>query len=196
MKFWAIYGVTLDNTPTGVHLYPSKKKAWKKAKKTMRRVIAEYENDMTPKDAKNAGIYTIDKENGTLQYANMTYVIEPVKLKKKHLIQKMIYEADPDTTFEITSALTLSTGHISQATSEIIAKECEHNSDRGTEFPVCYEKGPYGFIVHIAPDYDPHDSAIPKDLAQCMNTAALLGCEWLCLDRDGPVTEQLDIYEW
>ena len=196
MKFWATYGITLDGVLTGVRLFPTRKKAWKSAKKTMKAILAEYEDGMTLKEGKNAGIYQTNPADGTITYKNMVYIVKPVKLKEKDVIRKMAQKDGRDNIFEVAKMLTLSTGHISKDTAGMIAHECESKPDRSAAFPVCYEKGPYGFVIYISPDYDPKNTDIPSDLAKCINIAALLGCTWLCLDRDGPISEQLPVYEW
>ena len=86
---------------------------------------------------------------------------------------------------EITKMLTVSTANISMETAELLD---------GDISIVVYNKGVYGWFIHI-PD-DPEEYDIPQDLLKLMNFAKDLDCEWLCLDRDGEVLDYLETFDW
>ena len=50
-----------------------------------------------------------------------------------------------------------------------------------------------GWVFHVG---DPHDEDTPKDLTLLLAFAQRQGVDWLMLDRDGPVVEELPHYEW
>lgn len=94
---------------------------------------------------------------------------------------------------EISKMLTLSTAHITEQTAiglEKATKSAEPDLD------LCvYTKEGYGFFIHIPDDWQDGRN-IPPDLRDCMELADSHNCKWLCLDRDGDVTEKLQVYVW
>ena len=98
---------------------------------------------------------------------------------------------------EISKMLTISTAHISKSTVSALRKEPDPLfSD--LEVAV-YPKGCYGFWVYCSPNMEiDHNNGegIPHDLWECMKLAKTNGCEWLCLDSDGEIIEELPKYEW
>lgn len=91
---------------------------------------------------------------------------------------------------EISRMLTLSTAHITEETA-IGLTAAAKNMDSSIDLCV-YEKGEYGFLIHI-PD---EEYEAPSDLRDCIELADNNHCQWLCLDRDGDVTEKLHVYAW
>ena len=99
---------------------------------------------------------------------------------------------------ELEKVLTISTAHITEATSELL----DANEARDT---VSYTKDEYGWLVYVpeamAPTpgnnegEDPSENR-PMDLHACMLFACKLGCTWLMLDRDAEQIDELTTYEW
>jgi hypothetical protein len=98
-------------------------------------------------------------------------------------------------TDEISKMLTLSTGHITKATSELLELVTD-------DVPVNFSKGSYGWIMVVpsAPygaSGNTHDPpTCPDDLKAVLAYARGLGCEWLCLDCDGDINLNLPTWEW
>ena len=86
--------------------------------------------------------------------------------------------------FEICKMLTISTCHITEKTSFLLDKNADN-------VPPVYKKGNYGWFVYVGDiDYE-----IPEDLKKCCELAINNGCDWLCLDCDGPVVDVLETFE-
>lgn len=98
--------------------------------------------------------------------------------------------------------LTISTAHVSKETADLINEECESWSD--INFPACYTKGEYGYLIYVPDDYlvqgedgiEETYESIPDDLHDCILLAMENHCQWLCLDRDGMVVDELSIFNW
>ena len=86
---------------------------------------------------------------------------------------------------EINKMLTVSTAHISEETAELLDKDISI---------VAYQKGDYGWFIHIHDDCDEYE--IPKDLLKLLMFAKDLNCDWLCLDCDGDILDYLETYDW
>ena len=93
---------------------------------------------------------------------------------------------------EISKMLTLSTAHIKEETAELFnAFEipfdiCIYDKESGLDH--------YGWFLT---EWDLSQKAnIPLDLLACFRLAERNGCDWLCLDCDGQITELLPTYEW
>lgn len=56
-----------------------------------------------------------------------------------------------------------------------------------------FEKGDYGWFVHVATDLP---DALPADLADCFEVARRDGVEWIMLDRDAQEHPDLPAYDW
>lgn len=90
---------------------------------------------------------------------------------------------------EISKMLTVSTAHITQTTAEIL--------DDGVRDLIVYKKDEYGwFIVVPESDVIVHLWTVLPNLMTLLAFAKDLGCDWLCLDRDGEVLEYIKSYEW
>lgn len=85
---------------------------------------------------------------------------------------------------EIHKMLTLCTNHISEETADLLAE------NRIDDIEV-YAKRGYGWFIT-----EWNDAALPSDLRACVEYAEKNGCDWLCLDCDGPVMSALPTYEW
>lgn len=91
---------------------------------------------------------------------------------------------------EIDRILTLSTGHVTESTSELL------NND-GIPGLIVYPKDAYGwFILCSEEEKTDEPITIPDDLTEVIKFAIANDCTWLCLDRDGYFTDKLPKYEW
>lgn len=92
---------------------------------------------------------------------------------------------------EISKMLTISTAHLTYTTAHRIL---------AVKSIVAYKKDIYGYFIHIDVDNgveEIDDAAdIPDDLKAAMKYALKNGCEWLCVDRDGPAVDELPTYDW
>ena len=109
--------------------------------------------------------------------------------------------------FEISRELVLSTGHITQLDSELLASEVVlSNPDL-----IVHEHSEYGWRVNISPRPAEYFEEIRTRLAEapeanrysesfwkCIEAARALGVNWVRFDRDGEVhlTGGLDVHEW
>lgn len=80
-----------------------------------------------------------------------------------------------------------STCHIEESTA--------HWLDDDNTDAIVYEKGRYGWFIPISVGEENLDD-MPKDLIALFFYAKGKGCEWLMLDRDGYVNEDLPVYNW
>lgn len=87
-------------------------------------------------------------------------------------------------TDEISKMLTLSTAHVTKETADAI--------NDGFDL-VTFNKDEYGWFLHVATC---HAKDLPSDLTAVVDYTKALGCEWLCLDRDGDVNPNLPTWEW
>lgn len=100
---------------------------------------------------------------------------------------------------EISKMLTISTAHITKETAEFIDNVCEDGGlsklivyDKVAKYIDCTEE--YGWFIYC--NVDLPDLNVPKDLLKVMCFTRDSNCDWLCLDRDGEVIDELDEYEW
>ena len=89
---------------------------------------------------------------------------------------------------EISKMITVSTGHISKETAELL----ENDNIYGL---IVYQKDEYGWFIFLSEEDDYYVS-IPDELLKLIKFAKDLGCSWLCLDRDGDVLEYLEVFDW
>lgn len=104
-----------------------------------------------------------------------------------------------ETTLEITQMITISTAHIAEKTAgELYGITHRHPGylPEVVKFPTVYEKFPYGYFFYLSEDIDDLKDEMPPDLWACCEFATEHGCNWLCIDADGPVMEGLKTYEW
>lgn len=96
---------------------------------------------------------------------------------------------------ETCSMLTLSTGHVSEATAEMLEREGDLNAMGVSVYPKDAGGGEkFGWYVYLPCDCT--QAAIPDDLKRCLSKARALGCSVLCLDCDGPEDPELETYDW
>lgn len=96
---------------------------------------------------------------------------------------------------ETCSMLTLSTGHVSGATAEMLDREGDLNAMGVSVYPKAAGGGEkFGWYVYL-PGNCAADS-IPDDLRRCLAKTRALGCQVLCLDCDGPEDPELETYDW
>lgn len=92
--------------------------------------------------------------------------------------------------YDITKMVTISTAHIKESTTSFL--------DETLLLPVY--PSDYFYMIWIEDDTEPYlkpfKNAIPNDLWDCIMFAHNLGCQWLCLDRDGEIMDELPVYEW
>ncbi len=92
---------------------------------------------------------------------------------------------------EIAKMLTISTGHITKETANLLEKDSIREI-------VVYSKGGYGYFVHVPDEFDYliSKNEIPEDLCKCIELALKNKIDWICLDRDGEIISELREYEW
>ena len=92
--------------------------------------------------------------------------------------------------YDITKMVTISTVHIKESTTSFLEE---------TLLFSVYQFD-YFYIIWIDNDTEsylkPFKNEIPNDLWDCIMFAHNLGCQWLCLDRDGEIVDELPVYEW
>lgn len=100
--------------------------------------------------------------------------------------------------YEINKELVLSTGHIQQATSEML--EMKDSMSKELANVLSWERTEFGYRIHIPRDDGPvYDIAVSKfcpELPALMMLASLHDCKWLVLDQDGASHEELPQFEW
>ena len=86
--------------------------------------------------------------------------------------------------------LDLSTCHITKETNDALLEE-------KIQDVVYYQKPGYGFFIHIPECLeDVEDGDIPDDLFKCLVYALENRCDWINLDCDGVIEEDLPKYVW
>lgn len=92
---------------------------------------------------------------------------------------------------EISNMLTLSTGHITEETSELLSREPDDNTLQLTFYPNTF--GGFLYVNNI-------DSSIietlPQDLSACVSLAQKQNCQWLQFDCDADEIDELPTYDW
>jgi len=96
---------------------------------------------------------------------------------------------------EITKMLVLSTNHVTQETDEMFSEALRD----GVSFPVgLYAKGHYGWFLNVSED--PHNVEehpwMTPDLYKVLRFARDQDCDWVMLDRDGDIIDELPSYAW
>lgn len=89
---------------------------------------------------------------------------------------------------DITKCLTISILHIKKSTAVMLYAEEVFDM-------VVYRKDEFGWWIVTSPNIL-RDPEIPLDLKACVELALQYDCEWLCLDRDGEVLDNLPTYDW
>lgn len=91
---------------------------------------------------------------------------------------------------EIAKMLTISTAHITAETATKL--DLEPNTDE-MQLSV-YRKSDYGWMIWV--NFNLDNCNATDDLRKCLELAKANNCEWLCLDCDGEIVDELDKYEW
>ncbi|MBJ6361546.1 hypothetical protein ACFOQM_09630 [Paenibacillus sp. GCM10012307] len=95
----------------------------------------------------------------------------------------------------IQKMLVISTAHIEKETAEWLSDTAIDGGEL-----VVYEKGEYGFHIHVDPDeqseQDVKEKSIPEELLPIISLARQLGCDWIVLDADAYIIEELEVFEW
>lgn len=94
---------------------------------------------------------------------------------------------------EVCKMLTLSTSHIKESTAEVLHAHSEPWSDYDLAI---YDKDNFGWWINLVDVEYAELKNIPPDLVDCIRIAKQNGCDWLCLDCNGPVEDCLPTYEW
>jgi hypothetical protein len=106
---------------------------------------------------------------------------------------------------EIARMLTLSTGHITQETAQLLdeylrRREVEYDGDIEQNFDglSIYPRADYGWFIYIsdAKDDVAEFSKLPADLQNVVEFTLDQDCNWLCLDCDGGGTDGLPLFDW
>ena len=95
---------------------------------------------------------------------------------------------------EISKMLTISTAHIHPYHVKFLDTEARNiRADI-----VVYEKAKYGWFIYTGEVMfaEWRISHVPFSIKDCMTLARNNGCDWLCLDRDGELVDDLPEYEW
>lgn len=110
--------------------------------------------------------------------------------------------AKTETTPEICRMVTLCTAHIKEETASLL-HGITHKHVAFLDAvvngvcPPVYAKEGYGYFFFVDADsLEDYEETMPEDLYACCCYAKEHGCEWLCLDEDGPLMEGLKTYEW
>ena len=92
--------------------------------------------------------------------------------------------------YDITKMVTISTGHIKESTVEFL----------DNSLILSIYRTPYNYTIWIENDtknyFEDCKTEIPNDLWACIMFAHNLDCQWLCLDGDGEIVDELPVYEW
>jgi hypothetical protein len=137
------------------------------------------------------GEFTKADGKQSFSFLDKSTAIEVLKVEQEAEIYTL--NGKPD---EISKMLTLSTAHIRRSTSELLQFKTD-------DVPFCFDKTDAGWIVLVSDKafgtkgveiIDP--LTVPSDLKTVLAYARSLGCEWLCLDRDGDVNPNLPTWEW
>lgn len=87
--------------------------------------------------------------------------------------------------------LDISTAHITKETDEFLRRQVENDNSP----LIVYEKE-CGYFVCIPYDLYEIEMHIPNDLTRCLGLALKHHCQWLVLDCDAEVIDEIETYEW
>jgi hypothetical protein len=88
---------------------------------------------------------------------------------------------------EIEKLIALSSAHVDRVTMEMIA---EHDAG------VIAYPNEYGAFLWIGELFVLDPEKTPEDLAAVIEFARRQDCDWIKLDRDGQVSDELKTYDW
>lgn len=87
---------------------------------------------------------------------------------------------------ELNRMLTISTIHVKPETRKKLEDWDNQMGYHHIQEISVYQKEEYGWIIYLLNSYRPNTATvIPLDLKACLDLAYNLGCDILCLDRDG-----------
>ena len=91
--------------------------------------------------------------------------------------------------FAVSKMLSLSTAHLEKATADALTN--------GFSFgQTVYDKDVYGWWIALPDLSDPPEEVESPSLRAVLERAKLLGCEWLMLDSDAEILDDLPSYDW
>ena len=92
-------------------------------------------------------------------------------------------------------AADLSTAHLTLDTRAML-EEAALQDGASAGLPIVYDKGGYGYLVHVDPVLTAETLATyPEDLQTVIRAAGEAGCDWIMFDGAGPVVEHLPVYD-
>ena len=91
---------------------------------------------------------------------------------------------------EIHQMLCLSTAHLTLTTRELMDTDALPGS-------IFFPKSQYGWFMYVPEQQllEAVSNDLPSDVTDCLSFACKLGMQWLMFDSDGPVFEELALYE-
>lgn len=100
--------------------------------------------------------------------------------------------------YEFQKTLVVSTAHLSLETRRMlddkVAERMGDTPNMGIDLPVTDPIGTYGWRVHVAERIEDMSDSWPTDLEELLHLAHSLCCQWVAIDRDGPVLEHIPTY--
>ena len=96
---------------------------------------------------------------------------------------------------EVQKVLNVGAPHITVHDADML----ERVAQGATDILTVFEKGEYGWWIYIGGNLNPSSVEVwsySKAVTQLIQEAQALGCHWICIDRDGPIYDWLDTYEW
>lgn len=94
---------------------------------------------------------------------------------------------------EIGKHLVLSTAHIRYKSAELLDN---WTNAPAAEQPVPVASTPWGWFVPTKPAHGRDLAELPDELAAILAFGRSLGCDYVLLDSDGPLVEQLPEFPW
>jgi hypothetical protein len=106
----------------------------------------------------------------------------------------------------IETMMCLSTGHVTRETAEALEQWVENQSysdpnERPHDTPewvddlIAYPHGEYGWMICVVGFTDGPEGP-PEDMLYCIEHAKNSGCDWLLLDRDAELIDELPSFDW
>lgn len=90
----------------------------------------------------------------------------------------------------IEKMLVISTSNITRETAHAL----DHPDPMETLELIVHPHGNYGWLIVVPPRED--TPTLPGCMRTALEQARCEGCDWLLIDRDGPVHNLLQEYEW
>lgn len=106
------------------------------------------------------------------------------------MLNHTIYITVENNAYESETIITLSTGHISEETTNIL------DNDELNGINV-YKKGEYGWIIYILDEKQEGSlKELPEDLKEVIRFARDKKSKMICLDRDAELVNDLPVFNW